>query len=129
MFAKNVSARTSILFASLIVINTVNAQEEKPAAGLFTNQSVEMTVIGSGDIGGGATTFQMGFSGGGSEINMFGDTGFTMPAPDPLSMLSNPSVQKDLELIGKLGLSAKQPNPNMEPPARTCDKETTPCCG
>ena len=59
-----------------------------------------MTVIGSGDIGGGATTFQMGFSGGGSEINMFGDTGFTMPAPDPLSMLSNPSVQKDLELVG-----------------------------
>jgi hypothetical protein len=111
MFAKNASASTSILLASLIIITTVNAQEEKPAAGLFTNQAVEMTVIGSGDLGGpmifssesfggGAATFQMGLSGGASEINIFGNTGFTVPAPDPLSMLSNPSVQKDLELVG-----------------------------
>lgn len=48
---------------------------------------------------------------------------------DKLLTAKNPSVQKDLDLIGKLGLSAKQPNPNMEAPVATCDKEASPCCG
>lgn len=48
---------------------------------------------------------------------------------DKLLTAKNPSVQKDLDLIAKLGLSTKQPNPNMEAPAATCDKEASPCCG
>jgi biotin synthase len=47
---------------------------------------------------------------------------------DKLLTASNPSVQKDLQLISQLGLSAKQPNPNMEAPAKQCDKESSPCC-
>lgn len=48
---------------------------------------------------------------------------------DKLLTAKNPSVQKDLELIAKLGLSTKQPNPNMEAPAAACDKAASPCCG
>lgn len=48
---------------------------------------------------------------------------------DKLLTAKNPSVQKDLDLIAKLGLSTKAPNPNMEIPAATCDKEASPCCG
>jgi biotin synthase len=51
---------------------------------------------------------------------------------DKLLTAKNPSVQKDLDLIDKLGLTAKQPNPNMEPPAKRCeleDEKATPCCG
>jgi len=47
---------------------------------------------------------------------------------DKLLTASNPSVQKDLTLIAQLGLSAKQPNPNMEAPATECDKPQSPCC-
>ncbi|MDA7879969.1 hypothetical protein OAU26_00015 [Mariniblastus sp.] len=112
MFTKNAYVVTSILFASLIVINSVNAQDEQPGAEISTSQQIEMTVIGSSDIGGpmifstsesfgaGGATMRMGFSDGGPGMNMFGGGDFTMPAPDPLSMLSNPSVQKDLELVG-----------------------------
>ena len=112
MFRKNLYAIPSFFMASLIVINMVNAQEEEPGAELSTSQQVEMTVIGAGDIGGpmifstsesfggGAATMRMGFSDGGSAIKMFGGGDFAMPAPDPFSMLSNPSVQKDLELVG-----------------------------
>ncbi|MGJ8673232.1 biotin synthase BioB [Rubritalea sp.] len=48
---------------------------------------------------------------------------------DKLLTAKNPSVQKDLDLIGKLGLTVKQPNPDMEAPVATCDKEASPCCG
>lgn len=48
---------------------------------------------------------------------------------DKLLTAKNPSVQKDLDLIAKLGLSAKQPNPAMEAPAPSCDKAPSPCCG
>ncbi len=47
---------------------------------------------------------------------------------DKLLTASNPSVQKDLKLISQLGLSAKQPNPNMEAPTTECDKPQSPCC-
>lgn len=48
---------------------------------------------------------------------------------DKLLTAKNPSVQKDLELIAKLGLSTKQPNPKMEAPVASCDKAASPCCG
>lgn len=48
---------------------------------------------------------------------------------DKLLTAQNPSVQKDLNLIKQLGLSAKQPNPNMEAPKADCAKEASPCCG
>lgn len=48
---------------------------------------------------------------------------------DKLLTAKNPSIQKDLDLISKLGLSARQPNPNMETPKATCNKEASPCCG
>lgn len=57
---------------------------------------------------------------------------------DKLLTAKNPSVQKDLDLIEKLGLSTKKPNPNMEAPVATCnnteapvaacDKDASPCC-
>ena len=48
---------------------------------------------------------------------------------DKLLTAQNPSVQKDLNLIKQLGLSAKQPNPNMSAPKADCSKEASPCCG
>ena len=48
---------------------------------------------------------------------------------DKLLTAKNPSIQKDLDLISKLGLSTRQPNPDMEIPKATCDKEASPCCG
>ena len=48
---------------------------------------------------------------------------------DKLLTAKNPSVQKDLDLIAKLGLSTKQPNPKMDAPAMSCDKAASPCCG
>ncbi|MEO1855972.1 MAG: biotin synthase BioB [Rubritalea sp.] len=48
---------------------------------------------------------------------------------DKLLTAKNPSVQKDLDLIDKLGLSTRKPDPNMEIPKATCDKEASPCCG
>lgn len=48
---------------------------------------------------------------------------------DKLLTAQNPSIQKDLALISTLGLAAKQPNPNMEAPAASCDKPLSPCCG
>ena len=87
------------------------AQEEE----VQTGEAVEMTVIAGDETGGvpmifttsesvgpdgvrsglkfGVSPGSMSFVGG-----LGGD--FVMPAPDPWSMLSNPSVQKDLELVG-----------------------------
>ncbi|MFC4993564.1 biotin synthase BioB [Rubritalea tangerina] len=48
---------------------------------------------------------------------------------DKLLTAQNPSVQKDLNLIKQLGLTAKQPNPSLEPPKADCAKEASPCCG
>jgi hypothetical protein len=98
------------MVCSFGTINTGIAQEEELGAELSTSQQVEMTVIGSSDIGGpmifstsesfgeGGATMRMGFSDG--PVGMFGGGDFEMPAPDSFSMLSNPSVQKDLELVG-----------------------------
>ncbi len=78
-------------------------------------ESIEMTVIGGDELGGapmifstvesfdGETTSGMRIMSGGAGgmtflSGMGGD--FVMPAPDPWSMLNNPSVQKDLELVG-----------------------------
>jgi len=79
-------------------------------------ESVEMTVIGGDGLGGApmifttSETFEGGESRTGMRIMSGGPGGFSMisgmggdmvmPAPDPYSMLGNPSVQKDLELVG-----------------------------
>jgi hypothetical protein len=80
-----------------------------------TSESVEMTVIGGDGLGGApmifttSETFEGGESTTGMRIMSGGPGGFSMmtgmgdmvmPAPDPFSMLGNPSVQKDLELVG-----------------------------
>lgn len=90
---------------------TIAQDEDVDVAG----ETVEMTVIGAGDEGGPmifSTTESIGngetrsgmriFSGGPGGMTFMNSAGgdFTMPAPDPWSMLSNPSVQKDLELVG-----------------------------
>jgi hypothetical protein len=77
-----------------------------------TTQSTEMTVIAgdgmaapmifsSESINGGTARIMMGTGGGG--MSFLGAPGMemNMPAPDPWSMLSNPSVLKDLELVGE----------------------------
>lgn len=80
-----------------------------------TGETVEMTVIGASE--GGAPmifstteSFSNGesrsglriLSGGPGIMSFSGSAGgdFIMPAPDPWGMLNNPSVQKDLELVG-----------------------------
>ena len=40
----------------------------------------------------------------------------------------NPAIQKDLNLIGKLGMTAQKPNPKMDSPEPECGKELSPCC-
>ncbi len=47
---------------------------------------------------------------------------------DKLLTAKNPSIQKDLDLIKQLGLSAKQPNPNLNAPETSCEKPLSPCC-
>ena len=81
----------------------VSAQEEGDEGVV---ESVEMTVLASDD-GSPPVIFQ---STGGSAPMMFSSSlaglpagvngDFVMPAPDPWSMINNPSVQKDLELVG-----------------------------
>jgi biotin synthase len=48
---------------------------------------------------------------------------------DKLLTAENPAIKKDLELIEKLNLSARAPNPQMQPPQSECDKPLSPCCG
>lgn len=56
---------------------------------------------------------------------------------DKLLTAQNPAIQKDLELIDKLNLSAQKPNPAMDSPETDCDKPlspapceaSSPCCG
>lgn len=48
---------------------------------------------------------------------------------DKLLTAQNPSIQKDLDLIAKLGLTTKQPNPNLEPPTKRCEEAAIPCFG
>ncbi len=99
--------------ATLGVAGFAAAQEEDPPVG----EAVEMTVIGTGDEGGPmifSTTESFGngesrsglrILSGGPGVMAFSDSGggdfmMSAAAPDPWGMLSNPSVQKDLELVG-----------------------------
>eukprot|EP01045_Picozoa_sp_COSAG04_P040225 COSAG04_NODE_11655_length_696_cov_1.120603_2_plen_72_part_01 len=52
MFTKNLFTIPAVFLASVFAINMLHAQDEEPGAELSTGQQVEMTVIGSGDIGG-----------------------------------------------------------------------------
>ena len=90
------------LAISLFAAVPLLAQEEE---GEVQSESAEMTVIGASD-GSAPMIFStsnngVGFSNGGA-FTMIGGPGgdFVMPAPDPWSMINNPSVQKDLELVG-----------------------------
>ena len=99
---------------TLVVAGMTIAQEEAPPVEAV-GEAIEMTVIGAGDEGAPmifSTTesFSNGesrsglriMSGGPGVMTFAGGAGgdFVMPAPDPWGMLSNPSVQKDLELVG-----------------------------
>lgn len=79
------------------------------------NTQTEMTIVAGDALGGSPMIFSTsesigpgGISSGmrimsaspGGMAFLGGDADFTMPAPDPWSMLNNPSVQKDLELVG-----------------------------
>ena len=78
-----------------------NAQDEDPAE--IVEEST-MTIIGD-DSGGAPMIFSTGSSGPGMQFMSGANGTFTMgggnaPAPNPFDMLGNPSVQKDLELVG-----------------------------
>ena len=74
----------------------VGAQEEQ-----VESTQIEMAVFDSDD-GAGPMVFST-LNGSSIQLapNMLpGGTDFVMPAPDPFSLINNPSVQKDLELVG-----------------------------
>ena len=100
--------------STLFVAGLTIAQDETPPVETV-GEAVEMTVIGTGDEGGPmifSTTESFGNGESRSGLRILsgspgvmafssgGEGDFTMPAPDPWGMLSNPSVQKDLELVG-----------------------------
>lgn len=110
------AARSLALFGAVCFATTAVAQDDPPAEGeVQSSKTIEMSVI-SGDgmgapmifatesVDGGGMSTRMGFSLGGEggmlKLVGGGDGGFNMPAPDPFSMLNNPSVQKDIELVG-----------------------------
>ena len=91
----------------------VSAQDDQPQES-SSETVVEMAVVDEGDGapmifsssssfssdgGPGAMRF-MSAPGMGSTFTMMGGGDFAMPAPNPFDMLNNPSVQKDLELVG-----------------------------
>lgn len=94
---------------------TTNAQEGEESG--VTGEAVEMTVIAGDETGGApmifATRSRVGGDGGAEDIQIMSGSFSGGPAfisssggmlggsaPNPWSMLSNPSVQKDLELVG-----------------------------
>ncbi len=109
-FVKRIFASSLTLF---LMSGLATAQDEDVQS---SGESVEMTVIGGDGLGGAPMIFTTSesFDGGESRTGMrimSGSPGgfsfmsgmgsdFTMPAPDPFGMLGNPSVQKDLELVG-----------------------------
>ena len=103
--------------SAFCVAGLTNAQEEETPAVETTGETVEMSVIGTGDENGtmifsttesfsdGETRSGLRILSGGPGAMVFSGSGggdFTMsaPAPDPWNMLNDPSVQKDLELVG-----------------------------
>ncbi|MFT5300655.1 MAG: hypothetical protein ACI87E_000453 [Mariniblastus sp.] len=109
MNLKHVSRFVAAGLSAVCLTGIVAAQEESQSVG----ETVEMTVIGTDDQGSapmifstfessenGESTGMRIMSGGAGMTMAFGGGDFVMPAPDPWSMISNPSVQKDLELVG-----------------------------
>lgn len=95
-FLLNSAVLTAMAASTLgIIVSDAFGQEDEPV-----QTQIEMAVIDSDD-GTGPMVFSsvngasIQFAPGGM---LGGD--FAMPAPDPFSMISNPSVQKDLELVG-----------------------------
>lgn len=97
--------------SSFCMTGLMFAQEDE----VQTGEAVEMTVIAGDETGGApmifATSESVGPDGARSGLRIMSSPGtmnfvgglggdFVMPAPDPWSMLNNPSVQKDLELVG-----------------------------
>lgn len=95
-------ASCSLALALACSSTLARAQEEVEEGPVVQSQ---MTVIAADDGSGTPMVFSTTNLGGGpafafgGELNMVGGD-FVMPAPDPWSMINNPSVQKDLELVG-----------------------------
>lgn len=96
------------LLAALVAVSlfgNMTFAQESDAPVVQESSSVEMTVIGSDD-GAAPMVFStvngdsLGFSVA-SPMLIGNNSSFAMPAPDPWSMVNNPSVQKDLNLVGE----------------------------
>lgn len=87
----------------LLVCSGIMAQDGEPEV---QESRMQMTVIGADD---GAAPMIFSSTNGGGMMSFSGVPGsysigggdFAMPAPNPWSMVNNPSVQKDLELVGE----------------------------
>lgn len=108
---KSLTRGIALGISSLCMTGLIFAQDEE----VETGEAVEMTVIAGDETGGApmifATSESIGADGASSGLRIMSSPGsmsfvgglgsnFVMPAPDPWSMLNNPSVQKDLELVG-----------------------------
>ena len=94
---------------------SISAQEVETEVQETESQTTEMTVVAGDGLaapmifstsesfdGSGASSGIriMSSMGGMPGMSFAGNSDFVMPAPDPFSLLGNPSVQKDLELVG-----------------------------
>lgn len=113
MKLKQLTRGLALCLTTLCLTGWTFAQDDDPVEAV--GEAVEMTVIGAGEegapmifsttesFGNGESRTGMRIMSGGPGLMTFSssaDGDFTMPAPDPWNMLSNPSVQKDLELVG-----------------------------
>jgi len=109
---KRLTLAIALGISTFCLTGSMFAQEEEVQT---AGEAVEMTVIAGDETGGApmifATSENVGPDGVRSGLRIMSSPGtmnfvgglggeFNMPAPDPWAMLSNPSVQKDLELVG-----------------------------
>lgn len=100
--------------ATICAVATSSAQDVDVDVQESESQETQMTIVaGDGfaapmvfstsesfDGDGASTGMRIMSSLGGPGLEFAGTGDFTMPAPEPFSLLGNPSVQKDLELVG-----------------------------
>lgn len=113
MILKQLTRGFALGLTTLCFTGWTVGQDEDPVEAV--GEAVEMTVIGAGEegapmifsttesFGNGESRTGMRIMSGGPGLMTFSNSAtgdFVMPAPDPWNMLSNPSVQKDLELVG-----------------------------
>ena len=114
MRLKQIASGMAFAVMSLCMVGSTIAQDDAPPVE-SSGEAIEMTVIGAGEegapmifsttesFGNGESRSGLRILSGGPGVMAFGGAAggdFVMPAPDPWGMLSNPSVQKDLELVG-----------------------------